>query len=616
MGSVRSASLSPDGSKMVFLSRQGGSDYVSIFDFATGETTPVVSATDIRARAVYFAGPDHVVLIASDAERIEYFLGKNERSSALVYNLATKKLVRLLANTDGIYPGQTSFGNVLAIDPDGRNAYLGVFLGDVSQEPRFSVVKVDMDTGKWVRGSSLIGERDTIDWLITRTGKAVARTDYNPVTHDLTIHVYDDGRSREIFREKQDRPSIGVMAETPESDLVVGNDDGSEFGALSVMSRVDGSMKPMTTRPGAGVAGIITDPDSRSVLGIIYAGMTPTYEFYDKGLSDDLAALAQALPDTSIAFASRTRDWTKILLLIDGGNRPPRYMLFDRTKKKLSLVAATRPDIAPADIGEQQVIRYKARDGLEITAVLTWPTGIAKDARKNLPMVVMPHGGPASYDRLGFDWLAQFIANEGFVVLQPNFRGSAGFGATFEEAGHREWGRKAQDDVTDGVLALQKMGWADASRTCIVGWSYGGYSALIGGAVTPDLYKCVVSIAGVSDLRDMLFNERKIWGSKSGSYTYWKDVIGDPDTDGAAIDAVSPARLADKFKAPVLLVHGSDDSTVPASQSDKMESALRSAGKDVKYIRIRGDDHGLVDPESRATMLKALGDFLQKHIGG
>jgi dipeptidyl aminopeptidase/acylaminoacyl peptidase len=227
----------------------------------------------------------------------------------------------------------------------------------------------------------------------------------------------------------------------------------------------------------------------------------------------------------------------------------------------------------------------------------------------------MPHGGPQVYDSVGFDWLAQYVANEGYVVLQPNFRGSGGFGQAFAVAGHGEWGRKMQDDITDGANAMIKMGWVDPERVCIVGWSYGGYAALAGGASTPDLYKCVASVAGVSHLREMLNTERKENGARAAAVTYWQKLIGDPGKDGAAIDAASPALHADRFKAPVLLIHGASDTVVPIRQSVMMNDALKGAGKSVQFIRVAGDDHSLVDNNSRRQVLTALADFLKTYIG-
>jgi dipeptidyl aminopeptidase/acylaminoacyl peptidase len=316
-----------------------------------------------------------------------------------------------------------------------------------------------------------------------------------------------------------------------------------------------------------------------------------------------------------VSLASWSDDWSKILLFAEGGKQPGRYMLFDRTAKRLSQVARARPDIKPEEVGEVVTIEYKARDGLTIPALITWPAGLPADQRKNLPMIVMPHGGPEAYDSVGFDWLAQFLANEGYVVLQPNFRGSGGFGATFAQAGHKEWGRKMQDDVTDGARALISMGWADPDRTCILGWSYGGYAALAGGALTPDLYKCAVAIAGVSDLRSMLGWEKRERGANSTAFAYWTRVIGDIDQDADAIEAVSPYRQAANFKAPVLLIHGGDDLTVPERQSEMMEQALKAANKPVAYLRIGKDDHGLVAIDSRNKALSAISEFLNTHIG-
>ncbi|HEX5005696.1 MAG TPA: prolyl oligopeptidase family serine peptidase, partial [Hyphomonadaceae bacterium] len=610
---ARGANLSPDGSRMIYLGRQGDSDYLTIYDFATGESVPLASMNSIRARYAYFAGDDHVILIASDQVRMENFIGAHETSAAFSYNLKTRKTVQLLASTDGVYPGQTAFGQILAIDPDGTHVYMPILMGQVGNRPTYDVLKVNLDTGKSVRGSSILGEQNTVDWLVSPTGKAIARSDYDEQKQVQTIVAYENGKSREIFREKREIFPLGLIGVTKDGDLIIGGDEANGHDTLFTMSPADGSMKAMTQRQDVDVDAALMDQADHAFLGVVYSGMFPSYDMADPALDADMDALVQAVSGSSLHLVSWTRDRSQLLVLVEGGNRAERYMLFDRARKKLSLVSYLRPDITPEEVGEVTTIEYKARDGITIPALVTWPAGVPRDQRKKLPMIVMPHGGPASYDSVGFDWLAQFLANEGYLVLQPNFRGSSGFGSSFQEAGHKEWGRKSQDDVTDGAKALATMGWADPDRVCIVGWSYGGYSALIGGALTPDLYKCVVSIAGVSDLRSMLSTEKNTFGSKNVGYIYWKEVIGDPDTDAASIDAVSPARLAANFTAPVLLVHGSEDSTVQVSQSDKMSAALKSAGKDVTYIRIRGDDHSLVDNKSRHQMLKALGDFLAKY---
>jgi dipeptidyl aminopeptidase/acylaminoacyl peptidase len=342
--------------------------------------------------------------------------------------------------------------------------------------------------------------------------------------------------------------------------------------------------------------------------------MRPTYDMFDKAVQADLDTAQAAFPSSSVRLVTWTDDWSKLLLFVDGGDSSERYVRFDRAGQKLTVITPGRTQIKPGDIGEVITIEYKAGDGLKIPALITWPASVPADQRKNLPLVVMPHGGPSSYDSIGFDWLAQYLANEGYAVLQPNFRGSAGFGKAFREAGYGQWGRKMQSDITDGVNAMIKMGWADKERVCIVGWSYGGYAALAGGALTPDLYKCVVSVAGVSNLRDMLYTEAKDHGPNSLSVKYWKELIGDPDKDAKAIDAVSPALLAASFKAPVLLIHGTEDTVVPSRQSNMMDEALRRADKAVDYVKIKGDDHSLVDNASRRTALTKIGEFLATYL--
>jgi dipeptidyl aminopeptidase/acylaminoacyl peptidase len=194
------------------------------------------------------------------------------------------------------------------------------------------------------------------------------------------------------------------------------------------------------------------------------------------------------------------------------------------------------------------------------------------------------------------------------------FRGSDGFGLSFRDAGQKQWGRAMQNDVSDGVAAMIASGWADPQRVCIVGWSYGGYAALAGGTLTPDLYKCVVSVAGVADLAEMLSYQRR-GGVKEPNFVYWRSRIGDPATELDQIKAVSPAHQAVNLRAPVLLVHGENDSVVPIEQSEIMERTLKRLGKQVKLVRIPGDNHSLTESESRRAALKEIGAFLNHHLG-
>lgn len=614
---IRGMELSPDGKKVAFLQRINGEDVLIIHDLATRTSKGLTRVGDIRARYVHFVGNDYVVLVASKDTRTVGYRGRYEFSMALSFNLTNGKSTQLLRFTDDIYPAQAGLGGILGVEPGGKNVLMPAFMGAGIPNPSFDLLRVPLESG---RGGKLEGGRGTphtIDWLVNAAGRVVIREEFNEKTQYHSVRArQSDGEWKTIYQKETPLPEISVVGLSKDAkSLFVIDDNESAFLSLYTMSIEDGSMTgPIMQRKDAEVASVITDIN-RTVHGVQYSGMLPSYDMFDQPIEDDINAVMNAVGGSAVYLDSWADDWSKLLFFAEGGAQAERYYLLDRATKNLTMISNARPEIKPENVGEVITIEYKARDGLKIPSLITWPANVAAEARKNLPLVVMPHGGPEAYDAVGFDWLAQYLANEGYAVLQPNFRGSAGFGQEFAAAGYGEWGRKMQDDITDGANALVKMGWADPARICIVGWSYGGYAALAGGTATPDLYKCVASIAGVSHLREMLASERKEHGPRSRTVTYWEALIGDPDKDRDAIDAVSPALHADKFKAPVLLIHGASDLIVPIRQSEMMNDALKNAGKPVQYIRIEGDDHSLVEDASRRQALTALGEFLAKHIG-
>ncbi|WP_426037804.1 alpha/beta hydrolase family protein [Brevundimonas sp. DC300-4] len=255
-------------------------------------------------------------------------------------------------------------------------------------------------------------------------------------------------------------------------------------------------------------------------------------------------------------------------------------------------------------------ITYAAGDGLQIHGFLTLPPG-REDAR-GLPLVVLAHGGPASRDIVGFDWWGQALASRGYAVLQANFRGSTGYGDAFMEAGYGEWGRKMQTDLSDGVRYLAEQDLIDPQRVCIVGASYGGYAALAGVTVQQDIYRCAVSVAGISDLRRMVEEEASD-GARRENVTvrYWNRFMGADRLGDRSLDERSPVKLAEQAGAPILLLHGRDDSVVPIDQSRIMATALRRAGKPVEFVELEGEDHWLSRGDTRQRMLTETVDFLQ-----
>ena len=614
---IRNVQLSPDGNSAVYIQRTGETDVLVIHDFVTATAKALVQVTDIKARYVHFVGNDFVVLVASAETRTFGFRDRYENSAAFAFNLKTGKYTQLLRNTKDLFPAQSGLGVIIGVSPDGKDVFMPAFMGLEYEHTSRDVLRVPLESGRGLRDGGAKGSLDTRSWQMNSRGQVVAREQFSDSRDLHLIQTREsNGSWKTVYENKTEIPTIGIVGVSSDGQsLIVLNDDGSEFLSLSNMSIADGKMSPSPMRrDDASVEETVQDINN-VIYGVRYSGMFPSYDMFDEAVEAEIRAVQQVYKTSAVYLSSWSDDWSKMMFLVVGGPLTEQYALYDRKAKKLTPIVTSRPSIKREDVGEVITIEYKARDGLKIPALITWPTGVAPADRKNLPLIVMPHGGPESYDSVGFDWMAQFLANEGYAVLQPNFRGSSGFGNSFVEAGYGQWGRKMQDDITDGANALARMGWADPNRMCIVGWSYGGYAALAGGALTPDRYKCVAAIAGVSDLNEMLATERKEQGGDDATVAYWELLIGDPKKDKEAIQAVSPSTLAANFKAPVLLIHGSDDKVVPIRQSELMHDALKNAKKTVRYIRIPGDDHNLVDNNSRRQMLTALRDFIAENIG-
>jgi dipeptidyl aminopeptidase/acylaminoacyl peptidase len=303
-------------------------------------------------------------------------------------------------------------------------------------------------------------------------------------------------------------------------------------------------------------------------------------------------------------------DFARMIVYAEGDNDAGTYWLIDG--KSAGPLGYAYPDLPDAVVGKVSVVTYRAADGLEIHAILTLPPG--REARA-LPLVVLPHGGPQAHDTVSFDWWAQAYASRGYAVLQPNFRGSTGYGRDFRDAGFGQWGRKMQTDLSDGVAALAAQGVIDRRRVCIVGASYGGYAALAGVTVQHGLYRCAVSVAGVSDLAYLISNNLWENGQQEGTagVRYLNRFLSVTSQDDRGLNEISPVRLAARADAPILLIHGLDDTVVPVRQSRDMEAALARAGKPVEFLQLPGEDHWLSSETTRKAMLQAAVRFVERY---
>lgn len=607
------AELSPDGSRIAAIANLPGGQRVMVLD-RDGKLIRQIGVEDIKPRDIQFFDNDHVIALLSTTARTYGFVGQYEASGAFAINVEGGSPVGLLQRTDGVFPAQSGLGRIIGRAEEPGRVLMPAFMGESYQSPTFDLLHVDLENG---RGrTAMKGTSDTIDWFADPGGKVIARERYNNARNVYEIEIRTKNSWNSIYkRENAETLPFTITGLMPDGSglIYVASGDGEAHDGLMVLG-FDGQVSgPILGRRGKEIESIYTD-DARRVLGVRYTGMLPEYEFLDPGLKANFEAFSDSFPNATIYVDSWSDDRKAVLYNVFDPSLGDVWIVHDLDKPQSELIAENREGISAAQTGTIVTIEYKARDGLTIPAVVTLPPGAAVDDGVKRPLIVMPHGGPAAYDRVDFDWMAQFVASRGYVVLQPNFRGSRGFGEAFEDAGRGEWGRKMQDDITDGVSALSQIGLIDPSQVCIVGASYGGYAALAGAAFTPDVYKCSVAIAPVSDLSAMLTEERSRYGRDHWVISYWEGVMADGDARRQRLNDASPINAADQVRAPVLLIHGEDDTVVPISQSERMERALKRAGKPVEFVRLKGEDHWLSVPETRLQMLTALDAFLKTHM--
>ncbi|WP_404712731.1 alpha/beta hydrolase family protein [Sphingomonas sp. MMS24-J13] len=426
----------------------------------------------------------------------------------------------------------------------------------------------------------------------------------------LTKYVYRRPGSRvwEDLSVVNETTSDGFEPHAVDHDLNVAYGFKKKDGRLALYSvALDGTRaeKLLLARDDVDVDGLMRIGRRNRVVGASYDTDSRHFVYFDPAIGQIAAALGRALPKAPIvAVANSSVDEHKLLIFAGSDTDPGVYYLFDRDKHDLHILEPARAPMVGRTLATMKPVQYRAADGTMVPAFLTLPPG--KENAKGLPAIVMPHGGPSDRDSWGFDWLPQFYAARGFAVLQPEYRGSSGYGdAWYQNNGFKSW-RIAIGDVTDAGRWLVNSGIADPHKLAIVGWSYGGYAALQSAVIAPDLFKAVVAVAPVTDLA-MLKSESINWTDNM--------LRGDFIGSGDHIREGSPAQNAQKIKAPVLLVHGTLDANVNYNQSTTMASRLKSAGGKVQLITFDGLDHQLVDLAARSRLLRESDAFLQSALG-
>jgi len=604
---VEDVSLSDDGTEFAYISRQGQGTQV-IVQTRSGEVLVSIDVSDRRVSGVFWASPDHVAIESLVLNSLIY-IGEDYLPQLDIVNVRTRGVARALRSAD--------IGVINAVYGSTRVNYRGeptLYVEAVTTEKSaytLDVYRIDLDTGRGRRVET--GLEDTCGYLLRSSGDVAGRIACSPDTGRYRLTAPQSGGGwRTVFElvALLDEPAIWGFAQDPNRVMVSTVEGDDEF--LSEISLTTGEVGTKTALP-AGASGPFYDREGR-LVGMAYVGEGQDYVFFEPRLEAAWRVMRQGLAGKRLGLVSYSADFQTVVVRAEGATDAGTYYLYDAAARSVSVVGRRYPGVQPNDIASVRVVEYKAADGMELFGYLTTPPGREV---ADLPLIVFPHGGPASRDYPFFDWWAQAMAGRGYAVFQPQFRGSAGFGEPHLRAGYGEWGRKMQTDLSDGVRHLAAEGLIDPERVCIVGASYGGYAALAGVAMEPDVYRCAVGVAGVYDLRAMLESETRAAGSVRGSRNpvirYWNRFMEADGHSDATLDERSPASLVSAINDPVLLIHGEDDTVVPYRQSTLMQQAMRRAGKPVDLVTLDAEDHWLSYAPTRHEMLTSLITFIETH---
>jgi len=619
---MRSASLSPDGSHIAFIAPgEGKMNVAMVIDVAKGEETPIATANanPMKLEQCGWSAADRLVcelygITIADGLRLSYVrligvdsdgkhqlpLGRKTGDRALGLNQYDGSVIDWMAGKDGLVlmarnfvPAQTT-GTLMQVSAKG--------LGVESVNTRTGASR--LVEGANDSASSYYSDGNGVVRMIALDG----HSDSEMLT-GTTLYRYRTPGSRNwlnFSRVAQDGngPGLRPVAVDGAANVIYALDKKDGRDALYRVT-LDGTMKSelVYADPKVDVDGVVTVGRRGRVIGFSYVTDQRNIVYFDPDYKTLAAQLSKALPNLPLVdFTDTSADEQKVIVHAASPTDPGRFYLLDRSTHKMVEIAAERPALAGYTFGAVKAVTYPAADGTPIPAYLTLPPG---SDGKNLPGLVMPHGGPAYRDTGGFDYLAQFFAQRGFAVIQPEFRGSTGYGdAFFDKNGFHSW-RTAIGDVTDAGRWLVKQGIADPAKLAIFGWSYGGYAALQSNVLDPHLFKAVVAVAPVTDL-DMIKEEHRAFVN----FEIVQRQVGDEQTAAGG----SPLRHTSVFEAPVLMFHGDNDLNVSIAESRAMDAALRHAGKQSRLVVYPGLDHQLNDNKAEADMLAQSDAFLRKQL--
>jgi dipeptidyl aminopeptidase/acylaminoacyl peptidase len=599
---LEDVAISPDGTRVAFVKTNEDSRNLYIVELS-GKILGSIKIGSSKLRQVLWQDDDRVLaVVSSTSPPPPGFRGPSQEWRQVArYTISRNSIQSIKFDARGEETFNVLTGRPVVRWIDGKGVLFlpGYYVSRQVRPAMFSFGSEYERPHIIAKGSEWV-----TDWLLDEAGRVAVQFEYKDFEKTWSIRTRLDDRL----------VTIATGAAPLDMPALLGFDLSGEHAIVQFMDAGEPVWRPISLKDGkigealehgSALHDVITDPRNDRIIGGVSNGEDLRYVFFDNELQAHWNAIQRAFPNDIVRLASHSADFSKTILEVFGPENGYVYAYFDWYTHHAQILGRRYAEVK--QIADIHKISYKAGDGLEIPGFLTLPRGTA--ARK-LPLIVLPHDGPESRDKQDFNWWAQALADQGYAVLQPNFRGSS-LSRMFVEAGYGEWGRKMQTDLSDGVHYLSKEGIIDPARVCIVGAGYGGYAALAGVTLQSGIYRCAVSVAGPSDLPRM-----RTWTRRTQlrlATRYWDRFWGVEEQGNDALSAISPFAHLDAVAAPVLLIHGRADTVVPYEQSEVMLNALKKANKPVEMVNLKHEDHWLSNSETRQQMLEATVSFLRLH---
>ena len=596
---LRRPQLSPNGHRVVARSIQDGNTTLVVVDADKPEgPSRKIALGKATIAALEWAGDGRLLLTVQSKQTLPYY---DEiaflRLIAIDVDTGLTRVVD--KKSRGIYAG-----DVLYTDPAGGWALVA---SQDTADVYPSVKRVDLATG-----DATIVERakpGVWDWYSDEHGVVRAGIAYEGNRWTVWYRDKPEEKLRAIHGKfpKDDDSTVDRFIFRGGNSWVVTNERTGRFGLYKYDLKTGAVGQPIFENAKVDLDDVLYDAITGDISAISYTDERPELQWLEPEMQTLQKRLDRALPGKVNVTTDWSHDEKRVLVWSGGSADPGLYYLLDRNSSQMHPVIDPYPGIDPDKLSEVKAVTYKARDGLDIPSYLTLPRG---RSAKGLPLIVFPHGGPHYRDDGMYDSIAQFLASRGYAVLQPEFRGSTGYGKDFVSKGYGQWGKAMQDDLDDGVDWLAKSGQIDPKRVCIVGESYGGYAAMWGAIRNPDRYRCAASWAGVSDLPGMLRYDRKTF-TATRYFKQWRSkVSGEGKADLAT---VSPINFTDRLKIPIFIAHGEQDDNVLPKQSHAMVDALTKSGANVTSMFYKQSSHDFGSSADMEDWLKRLEAFLAKY---